>query len=89
MSDSKTEKNETETLRPLPGGVALHRHGEHACLVPYTPVREGEDLRGKPVFMARGDGAYERFDAGGGVVHGPTQGWRSLYAFLIDGRVPR
>lgn len=49
----------------------LHEDGDHQCLVPYSPVREGEDLRGKSVWSRQEDGTYEPFDVG--ALHGPAQ----------------
>jgi hypothetical protein len=70
MSD-ETKKPAPETLTPIvhggEGGLAVHHDGEHACLVPYTYAREGENLLGVPAFAPtpNANGVYERLDTGG------------------------
>lgn len=63
---------ELETLTPITSGAAVHTDGDHQCIVPYFPVKEGQDVCGSNLFAARGDGTFERV-AGTGSVHGPAQ----------------
>jgi hypothetical protein len=72
------EKKKIETLTPVMmspdgDGVAVHRDGDHTCVVPFVPVPEGMAMNGCNVFAPGEDGSYERIEMGQGPTHGPAQ----------------
>ena len=60
-----------ETITPISPSLAVHRDGDHECVVGYEGVQQGEDLRGKAIWSRRQDGTYEHVM--GGPLHGPAQ----------------
>lgn len=91
----------TATLKPKTSfiadgrrfGIAEHKDGDHVCHVPYSSVKEGENIAGRQgIAIVKEDGSYEMLTPGAKPCSGPAQvateqyrrGWEEAFGRRKD-----